>query len=124
MADLEACASLCRAVYGFERTNELRDAIGAGTSFVAVREGRVSAYTSGLALFGHTIAEREDDVRALIVGVAQALREPVGFILPTRQTNLFHWCLRERMRLVRPMTLMAIGEYPEPAGSWFPSSLC
>ena len=36
--DLEECEALCRHVHGYERTNELRDAVQAFTPFVAVRE--------------------------------------------------------------------------------------
>jgi hypothetical protein len=33
------------------------------------------------------------------------------------------WGLEEGLRLVKPMNLMAVGDYHEPRGSWFPSVL-
>ncbi|MGC9962400.1 MAG: GNAT family N-acetyltransferase, partial [Acidimicrobiales bacterium] len=34
---------------------------------------------------------------------------------------LFRWCLEHRLRVVQVMTLMSIGLYNEPAGSYLPS---
>src|SRR5918996_5269585 len=44
--DLDGCEALCKKVHGFERTNELRDSIQAFAPFVAVRDGRITAYAS------------------------------------------------------------------------------
>jgi hypothetical protein len=35
---------------------------------------------------------------------------------------LFRWCLREGLRVAKPMTLLAMGEYHEPRGAWLPSA--
>src|SRR5918995_1553535 len=51
-----------------------------------------------------------------------SLYESLGFLVPLR-TGLFRWGLEEGLRLVKPMNLMALGEYQEPRGSWFPSVL-
>jgi predicted N-acetyltransferase YhbS len=126
-ADLEECEQLCLKVHGFERTNELRDAVQAPalSPFVAVRDGRISAYATTLTFFpaAYGVAEGEDDMRALILGVPNAEEQPASFLLPTRQAGLFRWCLAEGLRVVKPMTYMAIGEYREPAGCWIPSVL-
>jgi hypothetical protein len=42
-------------------------------------------------------------------------------LLPTRQADLFRWCLKNGMRVLKPMTLMTMGEYHEPRGSYLPS---
>jgi hypothetical protein len=42
-------------------------------------------------------------------------------LLPTRQAGLFRWCLQNKMRVVKPMSLMAMGEYEEPRGAFLPS---
>ncbi len=34
---------------------------------------------------------------------------------------LFRWCLDVGLRVVKPMTYMAVGDYREPAGAWLPS---
>ncbi len=125
--DIRECEELCLEVHGFERTNELRDAIEVPvlSPSVAVRDGRITAYATTLAFFpaAYAVAETEDDMRALIVGAPAAEEQPVSFLLPTRQAGLFRWCLDEGLRVVKPMTYMAIGEYREPAGSWVPSVL-
>jgi predicted N-acetyltransferase YhbS len=122
--DLEECARLCEKVHGFERTNGLRDSIQAFAAFVAVRDGRITAYASSVTFWpmNHGVGESEEDMEALLAGAAAAVDQPVGLLVPLR-TGLFRWCLREGLRLVKPMNLMALGEYQEPAGSWFPSVL-
>ena len=62
-------------------------------------------------------------MRALILGATAATESPAAFLLPTRQAGLFGWCLDEGLRVVKPMTYMAIGEYKEPSGCWIPSVL-
>lgn len=125
--DLEQCETLCRTVHGFERTNELRDAIQlpALSPSVAVREGRITAYATTLTFFpaAHAVAETEDDMRALITGAVATGNEPASFLLSTRQAGLFRWCLGQGLRAVKPMTYMAIGEYRQPDGCWIPSVL-
>jgi predicted N-acetyltransferase YhbS len=122
--DLGACARLCAAVHGVERTAELRDALKAFTPCATERDGRITGYLTAPSfwLANHGVAETEGDMRALIAGAAAAASpEPVSFLLPVRQAGLFRWCLSEGMRVVKPMTLMAMGEYREPGGVWFPS---
>jgi GNAT superfamily N-acetyltransferase len=125
--DLEQCESLCLTVHGFERTNELRDAIQLPvfSPAVALRDGRITAYATTLTFFpaAYAVAETEDDMRALITGALAAGDEPASFLLPTRQAGLFRWCLSEGLRAVKPMTYMSIGEYREPDGCWIPSVL-
>ncbi len=49
--------------------------------------------------------------------------EPPGFLLPTRNAELFRWCLEHDLRVVQQMTLMNLGSYQEPAGAFLPSVL-
>lgn len=125
--DLQACEDLCLRVHGFARTNELRDAIQVPvlSPFVAFRGGRITAYATTLTFFpaAYAVAETEADMRALILGALAAGEAPASFLLPTRQAELFRWCLDEGLRVVKPMTYMAIGEYREPDGCWIPSVL-
>ena len=123
-ADIEECGALCERVHGFPRTNELPDALHAMTPFVAVRDGRITAYSTSVSFWpmNHGVAETEDDMRALLLGAAAATGEPLAFLVPLR-SPLFRWSLSEGLRLVKPMNVMAMGEYQEPRGSWFPSVL-
>jgi predicted N-acetyltransferase YhbS len=122
--DLGECAALCEKVHGFARTNELRDSIQSFASFVALRDGRIAAYVSSVTFWpmNHGVAESEYDMKSLLRGAAAAVEEPLAFLVPLR-TGLFRWGLEEGLRLMKPMNLMALGEYQEPRGSWFPSVL-
>jgi GNAT superfamily N-acetyltransferase len=125
--DLEQCENLCLTVHGFERTNELRDAIQIPvfSPFVALRDGRITAYATTLTFFpaAYAVAETEDDMRALITCALAAGDGSASFLLPTRQAGLFRWCLSEGLRAVKPMTYMSMGEYRDPTGCWIPSVL-
>ena len=122
--DLDGCEALCTKVHGYERSNELRDAIHAFAPFVAVRDARVVAYASAVSFWpmNHGVAESEDDMKGLLLGAAAAIEEPIALLVPLR-SGLFRWCLEEGLRLVKPMNLMAFGDYREPQGGWFPSVL-
>ena len=123
--DHAAAAELSERVHGFTRAGELRSLAPAIRPFVAVREGRVTAYASAPNSWplGHAVAERDEDMRALLAGAAAQTGEPLSFLLPTRQARLFRWCLGEGMRVVKTMTLMATGEYRAPRGAYLTSVL-
>ena len=123
-ADLEECEALCGTVHGFERTNELRDALAAFAPFVAVSAGRITAYASNPVMWpmNHGVAESEEQMRALLLGVGARVEEPIALLVPLR-SGLFRWALGEGLRLVKPMNLMALGDYQEPRGAWYPSVL-
>ena len=91
--------------------------------YVAERSGSIVAYASAPDTWpqNHGVGETEDDMKALIQGVSSAFEEPISFFLPVRQATLFRWCLAQGLRTVKPMTLMAIGEYQEPQGPYFTS---
>jgi predicted N-acetyltransferase YhbS len=122
--DLEECEALCKKVHGFERTGALRDSIQVFSPFAALRDGRIVAYASTLTFWpmAYGVAENEEDMKALLLGGAAAVDEPIGLLVPLR-SGLFGWCLEQGLRAVKPMNVMARGEYQEPYGSWFPSVL-
>lgn len=123
--DLEEVAELCRSVHGVTRTGELKSLSPALNPFVALRDGRLTAYTTAPNFWplNHAVAETDEDLQALLAGASAATRQPLSFLLPTRQASLFRWCLSEGMRVVKTMTLMSMGEYAEPRGSFLPSVL-
>jgi len=120
-AELAACSALCRQVHGHDREGELRDAIRQGSARVVEHLGRITAYASEIAFFGHAVAESNEGLQALIAAAPSF--EGGGFLLPTRNGELFRWCLQHGLRLVHQMTLMTIGLYNEPAGAYLPSVL-
>lgn len=123
--DTEEVAELCRSVHGISRTGELKSLAPAINPFVALRDGRVTAYASAPNFWplNHAVAETDEDMQALLAGASAATGEALSFLLPTRQASLFRWCLSEKMRVVKTMTLMSMGEYVEPRGSFLPSVL-
>jgi predicted N-acetyltransferase YhbS len=125
VGDVSACTELCTTVHGIGRCNELREALRTFTPFVVEREGRITGYLSAATfwLTNHGIAETELDMRALLAGAGAMSAEPLSLLLPTRQANLFRWCLHQGMKVIKPMTLMTMGHYQEPEGCYFPSVL-
>ncbi len=122
--DLAGCVDLCRLLHRFDRASELQHRGPLSQPWVAMREGRITAYATAphFWVMNHGVAESDEDMRALLVGFAAARPEPVWFLLPMRQANFFRWCLREGLRVIKPMTLMTMGDYQEPDDAcWFPS---
>jgi predicted N-acetyltransferase YhbS len=119
--DVEACNEVCFHVHGHNRTIELVDAIRSGTATVVEHNGKISGYTTQLSFLGHSVAETNNDLQALI-GAATVFPGP-GFILPTRNSKLLRWCLLNGLRVIQPMTLMSRGLYNEPDGVFLPSIL-
>jgi hypothetical protein len=120
-ADAAACNRLCLRVHGFDRAGEVADAIKQGTLRVVEHDARISGYTAGIGWFTHTLGESSSDLKALI-GSATEYTGP-GFLLPTRNAELFRWCLTHGLRVVQQMTLMTIGLYNEPQGAYLPGVL-
>ncbi len=119
--DIDACNRVCRQMHGHDRDGELREAIARGTATVVEHDGRITGYATIVGFFGHAVGETNADVKALI-GAAKEFAGP-GFLLPTRNGELFRWCLRNGLRVMQPMTLMSRGLYNEPAGAFLPSIL-
>jgi len=117
--DLAACNALSMHVHGIERGQELAESIQHGTALVVERGGHITAYTSWLALFGHSVATTNLDLMALIASVEE-FGGP-GILVPARDSVLLEWCLANGLRIVQPMTLMTTGLYQEPVGAWMPS---
>ena len=117
--DVDECNKLCVRIHGFEREVELIDAINQGSATVVEREGRITGFANGIGFLGYAVGENNDDLKALI-GAAKEFAGP-GFLLPTRNSELMRWCLKNGLRVVMPMTLMSIGLYNEPRGAFLPS---
>ena len=121
LSDVEACNQVALRVHGHHRGGELADAIQQGTATVVEHLGRITGYASALAFYGHAVAETNPDLQALI-GAADSFGGP-GMLVPSRNSELFRWCLAHGLKVVQPMTLMSIGLYNEPKGAFLPSIL-
>lgn len=120
-SDIEEADRLCRSVHGHSRRNEIAWTLGMGTGMVVTHLGRITGYTTGLSFFGHSVAESNKELMALI-GAAPSFGG-TGFLLPTRNSELLRWCLGNGLRIVQPLTLMSRGLYQTPSGSFLPSIL-
>jgi hypothetical protein len=108
-------------VHGHDRGGELADAIEQGTAAVVERQGRITGYASWLAFYGHSVAETNPDLQA-IIAASDGFGGP-GILVPSRNAELFRWSLGNGLRVVEPMTLMSLGLYNEPQGAFLPSVL-
>jgi predicted N-acetyltransferase YhbS len=119
--DLESCNALSHRVHGFDRGTELAQAIERGAASIVERGGRITGYATEVAFSGHATAESNQDLQALIASV-ESFGGP-GLLVPSRNAELFRWCLSNGLKVTQPMTLMTAGLYNEPAGAYFPSIL-
>jgi predicted N-acetyltransferase YhbS len=120
-SDLDSCSQVCFKVHGHDRGGELLDAIKRGTAMAIEHRGRITGYATAIGFMGHAVGETNEELKALI-GAAPAFLGP-GFLLPSRNWELFRWCLEHGLRVVQPLSLMSIGLYNEPAGAFLPSIL-
>ena len=120
-SDLKKCNEICTSVHGIDRGGELQDAISNRTALIVEKHGRITGYSTALAFVGHSVAKTNEDMMALI-GCGKEYRGP-GIIVPTRNHELFKWCLQHGLKVTEQLTLMTIGTYNEPAGTYLPSIL-
>ena len=119
--DIAACNQICRQVHGFDRNAELAEAVRERRATIVEHLGRITGYATSIGFFAHAVAESNQHLKARI-GAARSFAGP-GFLLPTRNHDLFSWCLENRLQLLMQMTLMTTGLYNEPAGAYLPSIL-
>jgi hypothetical protein len=119
--DLDAATAVCRAVHGHERREELREAIEQGSATVVERGGRLTGYATLIGFWGHAVGRASDDLIALLSAAPAVLG--AGVLIPTRDGELFRWCLANGLRVTQPLTLMSRGLYNQPAGAFIPSIL-
>jgi ribosomal protein S18 acetylase RimI-like enzyme len=122
--DLSAVEQLSADIYQGSRRNEVAAAIRYGFSpLLRQRDGRVTGYLIP-GLFGHGVAESEDDACALVGEMARRLPpEAARFFCPVRQANFFRRVLKMGCRTIKVWTLMTLGPYKPPREVWMPSVL-
>ncbi len=123
-ADLPAVEELSRRIYKVSRRNEIAFSHQNGFPiFLREKRGRITGYFMP-GLFGHGVAETEEDAIALVGESARALRPgPSLFFCPLREPSLFRKALRAGCRAVKVLNLMTIGHYDPPDEVWMSSIL-
>lgn len=117
--DVAACDRLCIDVHGHDRSGELTDAVNRGAASVVAQRGRITGYSTGIGFMGHSVAESNEALMALI---AAARNFPgTGFFVPLRNSALLRWCLGRGLRVVYTANLMTMGFYREPQGAYLAS---
>jgi hypothetical protein len=118
-ADEAACNDLCIRVHGHARAGEVREAIDSGDARVVERLGRITGYTTRINYFFHSVAETNDDLKALICE-AQDYGTP-GYLVPVSNGDLLRWSLGHGLKIFFVVNLMTLGIYQEPRGAYLPS---
>lgn len=126
-SDSKSCNTICKQIHGHDRNGELKESIKQGTAKVVLCGDKITGYTTGLAYFNHSVGFTNDDIMALIgsssISTTNDSYGGPGILIPSRNTQLLRWCLDNGLKLVQQLTLMTIGLYNEPAGSYMPSVL-
>jgi predicted N-acetyltransferase YhbS len=117
--DEAACNALCLRVHGHTRAGEVREAIESGTGRVVERLGRITGYTTKINYFFHSVAETNDDLKALICE-AEDFGTP-GYLVALTNGELLRWSLARGLHIFFVVNLMALGIYQEPRGAYLPS---
>jgi predicted N-acetyltransferase YhbS len=117
--DVTACDSLCLRLHRYARTEDLLEALRLRSLTVVVRENQITGYSTGVHFRGHTIAETNEDAKALIAAATQ-FPEP-GLLMPAGNGELLRWALDHGLRITQPLTLMTHGFYHPPEGAFLPS---
>lgn len=123
-ADLPTIEELSRRIYKVSRCNEVAFTHQNGFPiFLRERQGRVTGYLMP-GLFGHGVAETEEDAIALIGESARSLQPGSSlFFCPLREPDLYRKALGAGCRAVKVLNLMTIGHYDPPDDVWMPSIL-
>ncbi len=119
--DIPLCNELHYRLHGYQRSKDLEAAVSEGMAFVVEHDARITGYASSIGFSGYAIGESNEELKALIAA-AQSFAGP-GFLLPTRNSQLFRWCLEHGLLVVEPANLMSMGMYKQPAGAFLPSIL-
>lgn len=90
------------------------------------KAGRVVAYASAphFWFLNHGVARTEQDMFELLAGIAAVREQPLALLVPTRQASFHRWCLAQGMRMIKPLSLMAMGQYQDPRGCFYTSVAC
>ena len=118
-ADYDAMDALCRDVYRISRKGEYATLTAAGFPAFVLDRGRITGYIIG-SLIGHGVAESDDEMLALLAGIAATTSGAQAFV-PLRQGALYRRALAAGHRNRKVMNLMTYGPYEEPRGTYCPS---
>lgn len=127
--DIEICADLCERIARCPRKTEICDALSGNSGVfgkkpaarIALREGKIVGYTTGLTYSGHTVCEDVEDAIALFADLQSdpALHSDTFriFFPCAEQPQLLNFCLQNDWKIIKHSLLMAKGPYEAPLSS-------
>jgi hypothetical protein len=129
LEDLLVCDNLCQRIVKVSRKNELAFMIKHGVTAGFVPHGRfVSGALVAYAIpggLGHGVGESGEDLLATVVhAVRHVPPHAHRLFMPVRNGGLFRQALKLGMRCLKPLALMVLGPYDQPASdgaAWTPS---
>jgi ribosomal protein S18 acetylase RimI-like enzyme len=123
--DLPAIEELSEHIYKNSRRNEVAAAAPYGfAALLREREGRITGYLLP-GIFGHGVAETEEDALTLIGEAARRLPpENARFFCPLTESSFYRKTLQGGCRVIKVMNYMTLGPYEQPDEVWMPSVLC
>src|SRR5918998_3413033 len=122
--DLPAIEELSEHIYKNSRRNEVAAAATYGfAALLRERNGRITGYLLP-GIFGHGVAETEEDALALIGEAARRLPAEIArFFCPLTESSFYRKALQANCRVIKVMNYMALGPYEQPEEGWMPSVL-
>ena len=123
-SDLPAIDELSERIYKNSRRNEVAAAAPYGfAALLRERQGRITGYLLP-GIFGHGVAETEEDALALVGEAARRLPAEIArFFCPLTESSFYRKVLQANCRVIKVMNYMALGPYEQPEEVWMPSVL-
>ena len=123
--DLPVIEELSERIYKNSRRNEVAAAAPYGfAALLRERQGRITGYLLP-GIFGHGVAETEEDALALIGEAARRLPPEIArFFCPLTESSFYRKALQADCRVIKVMNYMTLGAYEQPEEVWMPSVLC
>ncbi len=122
--DLPAIEELSERIYKNSRRNEVAAAAPYGfAALLRERQGRITGYLLP-GIFGHGVAETEEDALTLIGEAARRLPPEIArFFCPLTESSFYRKALQADCRVIKVMNYMTLGPYEPPEEVWMPSVL-
>jgi hypothetical protein len=122
--DLPAIEELSERIYKNSRRNEVAAAAPYGfAALLRERQGRITGYLLP-GIFGHGVAETEEDALALVGEAARRLPPEIArFFCPLTESSFYRKALQGGCRVIKVMNYMTRGPYEYPDEVWMPSVL-
>lgn len=118
--DFDAMGDLSREIYRVDRRNEIAALAAAGFPAIVLDRGHIAGYLLGTSI-GHGVAESDDDMLALMRSLGAMAPGMHAFVPLRANPPLYRRALEAGHRNAKLCTLMTVGPYEPPQGTYAPS---